>query len=104
MKSKFSLNANADLFDFRKTQKPPKELGHLHAYELINYITHNNPSLKSPKAIAVDTKKDISTVYRWGENPKCNGIELIPETLIDYIKSTKSINLIVRYLKARCEE
>lgn len=76
----------------------------MHAYELISFILQHNPAFKPPKAIAVDAQVDQSTVYRWAENPKTSGIELIPERLIMFIKATRSINIIIRYLRARCEE
>jgi hypothetical protein len=104
MGKKFSLNANQPELDFRCTKKGLTEIAQLHPYELIGYIIHNNPAFKGPKGIAVDTQVDISTVYRWAENPKNNGIELISDRMINFIKSTKSANLIIRYIRARCGE
>lgn len=87
--------------NFRNTKIAPKELSQYHTYELISFIIQNNPARKSPKAIAVDMQVDLSTVYRWGENPKTSGIELTFERLLKFAQVTHSENLVVQYIHAR---
>lgn len=104
MSKKIAQNANAQMELSYKPRIAPTDIGQMHQYELADYLIHNNPALKSPKGIAVDMGVHISNVYRLAANPKDDGIELIPERLIKFAKSTKTLSVIIKYLKARCEQ
>lgn len=67
-------------------------------FEVIRMILDDNPAQKSPKQIAVDMDRALSTVLKWGEDPEGSGSPLPRDLEELFIRVTQDKRLYEWYL------
>lgn len=67
-------------------------------FEIIRMILDNNPAAKSPKQIAVEMDRALSTVLKWGEDPEGSGSPLPRDLEEAFIRVTQDKRLYEWYL------